>query len=115
MIDTVIEFNQNKVPDEAIYEYAISIKKSYPKIWDLGNRENGDRIFPTLEQVVKRKSWLNEEIGIYRKWQSYIIRHQHDYRIVGVVSMLKRLSVIDKGLDFMKQVIEKEIKQQYRD
>ncbi len=112
---TTVDFRIDNIPRMDIYEYALTIKKHYPIVWDMGNREKADDMFNILERVVKRGHWNPEEIGWYVKWNSYTYRHQHDYRIVGVVSMLKRLCEIDQGLDFMKSVIDKEIKQQYRD
>ncbi|MEK6881912.1 MAG: hypothetical protein AABY22_20000, partial [Nanoarchaeota archaeon] len=111
---TNIEFDSNNIPRVDICEYAISIKNNYPKIWEMGDRESGDEIFNTLESVVNRGYWVDSEIEFYKKWKSYISRHQHDYRIVGVVSMLKHLSEIEFGFAFMKTIIEKEVKQQYR-
>lgn len=113
-IEETITFDPANLPSQEIYDYAKTIYDRYQEIWEVGNREDGEMIFIKLGQVVRRGSWLPEETGLYKKWQSYVLRHKHDYRIVGVVSMLKRLAEIERGFAYMKTIIEKEMKQQYR-
>lgn len=108
------EFDIADIPDLTLYNYANSIKDNYPLVWEIGNRENGDQLFDILGHVAKRGYWLESESETYFKWKSYIDRHQHDYAIIGVISMLKYVGTIENGIDFMKSIVDKEIKQLYR-
>jgi hypothetical protein len=50
---------------------------------------------------------------MYIKWQSYVARHHKDFRIAGTIAMLKWVDKTDKGWDYMKALIEKEIAKKY--
>lgn len=105
----VIEFNPNHIPNKRIYNYAKSIKKDHPEIWDLGGNIFGNEAFNNLERVIKRGYWTDSEEWMYVKWRSYVARHKQDFRIAGVIAMLKWVDKVDKGWDYMKNLIEEEI------
>lgn len=105
----VIEFNPNKVPKKSILKYALSIKKNHPEIWKLGGNIFGNEAFENLKRVSDRGHWLDSEEWMYIKWRSYVARHAHDFRIEGVVAMLKWIDNVDRGFEYMKGVIEAEI------
>jgi hypothetical protein len=107
-----IKFNKKKVPSSRIYNYALKIKTKYPKIWFKGGNIFGNQAFKNLEKVIKRGYWLESERWMFIKWQSYVARHHKDYRIEGTIAMLKWLNTTDKGWDYMKDLIEEEIKKQ---
>lgn len=107
-----IKFNKKKVPSSRIYNYALKIKTKYPKIWHKGGEIFGNQAFKNLEKVIKRGYWLESERWMFIKWQSYVARHHKDYRIEGTIAMLKWLGVVDKGWDYMKDLIEEEIKKE---
>ena len=104
-----IEFNANKIPNKWILNYAEKIKSEHPEIWKLGGNIFGNEAFENLKRVAKRGYWLDEERWMYIKWQSYVARHKKDFRIAGVVAMLKWVDKVDKGWSYMKQLIESEI------
>jgi len=105
----IIEFNPNHIPNKWIVSYAKKIKKSYPDIWKLGGNIFGNEAFNNLERVSERGYWLDSEKWMYIKWRSYVARHIHDFRIEGVVAMLKWCDKVEKGWPYMKQLIEEKI------
>lgn len=105
-----IEFNPNHLPSKWIISYASRIKKQYPQVWGLGGNVYGNEAFKNLEQVLKRGYWLDSEEWFYVKWQSFNARHKGDFRIEGVIANLKWANNVDKGWDYMKKLIEAEIK-----
>jgi hypothetical protein len=46
---------------------------------------------------------------MYIKWRSYVARHKGDFRIEGVVAMLKWCDKVEKGWSYMKDLIEEKI------
>jgi hypothetical protein len=106
---TTIQFNPNNVPSRWVYGYAKKIKKNYPEIWDLGGNIYGNEAFENLERVIKRGYWLEGEEWFYVKWQSFNARHKGDFLIAGVIANLKWLNKVEKGWDYMKNLIEAEI------
>jgi hypothetical protein len=108
-----IEFNPNHLPNKWIYEYAKKIKEKYPKVWDLGGNQFGNEAFKNLERGLKRGYWTENEEWFYVKWQSFNARHSGDFRIAGVIANLKWLNKVDKGWDYMKNLIEEAIEKKY--
>lgn len=108
-----IIFNPNHIPNKWIYSYAKKIKEKYPKVWDMGGNIFGNEAFKNLERVIKRGYWTDNEEWMYIKWQSYVARHHKDFRIAGTVAMLKWVDKTDKGWDYMKALIDKEVAKKY--
>ena len=104
-----ILFNPNKIPNKWILKYGENIKKNHSDIWDLGGNIFGNEAFNNLKQVAERGYWLDSEKWMMIKWRSYVARHKKDFRIAGVVAMLKWVDKVDKGWPYMKQLIESEI------
>lgn len=104
-----IEFDRNKIPSARIYNYAIQIKNRHPEIWKKGGNIFGNQAFRNLEKVIKRGHWLESEKWMFIKWRSYVARHKGDFRIEGVVAMLKWIDTVDKGWEYMKETIGNEI------
>jgi hypothetical protein len=92
-----------------ILNYAKKIKKNYPAVWDLGGNVFGNEAFENLKRVSERGYWLDSEEWMYIKWRSYVARHIHDFRIEGVIAMLKWVDKVEKGWPYMKNLIEAEI------
>lgn len=107
-----IEFNPNHIPNKWILTYAKKIKRDYPEVWDKGGNIFGNEAFENLKRVAERGYWLDSEEWMYKKWRSYVARHIHDFRIEGVVAMLKWVDKVEKGWSYMKNLIEDEIKKQ---
>jgi predicted ABC-type ATPase len=105
----IIEFNPNHLPNKWITEYAKQIKKDHPEIWKKGGNIFGNEAFVNLVRVRERGHWLDSEEWMYIKWRSYVARHKKDFRIEGVVAMLKWCDKVEKGWGYMKTLIEKEI------
>ena len=79
----------------------------------MGGNIFGNEAFKNLERVIKRGYWTDNEEWMYIKWQSYVARHHKDFRIAGTVAMLKWVDKTDKGWDYMKALIDKEIAKKY--
>jgi hypothetical protein len=109
----VIQFNANHTPSKIILNYAKKIKSDYPKVWDKGGNIFGNEAFNNLNRVSERGYWLDSEKWMYIKWRSYVARHKQDFRINGVVAMLKWVDKVDKGWSYMKDLIESEIDKKY--
>jgi hypothetical protein len=105
----IIEFNANNAPNKWIVKYAKEIKTKHPEIWDLAGNIFGNEAFKNLERVRERGYWLDSEEWMYKKWQSYVARHKKDFRLAGVVAMLKWCDKVEKGWAYMKNMIEAEI------
>ena len=105
-----IQFNPNKLPNKWILKYAQNIKKNHPEIWKKGGNIYGNQAFKNLERVAERGYWLDSEEWFYIKWRSFVARHKGDFRIAGVVAMLKWVDKVDRGWQYMKNLIEDEIK-----
>lgn len=105
----IIKFNPNNIPNKWILQYAKKIKSEHPKVWALGGNIFGNEAFENLKRVYERGYWLDSEEWMYIKWRSYVARHKKDFRIEGVIAMLKWVDKVDKGWDYMKQLIEAEI------
>jgi hypothetical protein len=105
----VISFNPNHIPNKWVYQYAKTIKVKHPEIWRLGGNIFGNQAFINLERVLKRGYWLDSEEWMYIKWRSYVARHKGDFRIEGVVAMLKWCDKVEKGWSYMKDLIEEKI------
>lgn len=102
-----------QMPDKRLYEYALNIKNNYPDVWKLGGNEFGNQAFKNLQRVIQRGKWTKSERWFFIKWQSFAERHKQDFRINGVIACLKWLVVVDKGWQYQKSLIEKEVKKRY--
>jgi hypothetical protein len=107
-----IQFNPNHVPNKWILSYAEKVRTKYPKVWDLGGNIFGNEAYKNLKRVAERGYWLDSEEWMYIKWQSYIARHKKDFRIAGVIAMLKWVDKVDRGWAYMKDLIEERIKKE---
>ena len=113
--NTKIIFNPNHIPNKWVYEYAKKIKDNFPKVWDLGGNQFGNQAFENLENVIKRGYWTENEEWMYIKWQSFNARHSNDYLIAGVIANLKWLNKVNKGWNYMKDLIEDKINDIYNE
>jgi hypothetical protein len=102
-----------QMPQKHIFKFALYIKNKYPSVWKKGGNEFGNQAFENLERVIKRGHWLEDERWMYNKWQSFMARHQHDYRLAGVVAMLKWVGTVNEGWDYMKKVIREAVKKDF--
>ncbi len=105
-----VDFNPNVLPKKSVHRYALSIKSKYPEIWNLGTDKYGTAAFENLDRVLNRGHWLNDEEWFYGKWKKVSSRNKSDTEVNDVIANLKWLNVVDKGFDYMKEVISSEIK-----
>ena len=103
-----IKFNKYHIPSRLVYEYAKKVKSTAPKIWKSGGNIFGNEAWQNLERVMKRGYWLDSEEWMYIKWRSFVARHSGDFRLPGIVANLKWMNEVEKGLSYMKTVIQKE-------
>ena len=108
-----IIFKSSKIPNKNILKYAEMVRTKYPKVWDLGGNIFGNEAFRNLKRVSERGLWEESEKWMFIKWRSYVARHQKDFRIAGVIAMLKWVDTVDRGWSYMKQLIDAEIKKRY--
>ena len=107
-----IQFNPNHVPNKWILQFAEKVRTEHPKVWDLGGNIFGNEAYKNLKRVSERGYWLDSEEWMYIKWQSYIARHKKDFRIAGVIAMLKWVDKVDRGWAYMKGLIQERIKKE---
>jgi hypothetical protein len=79
----------------------------------MGGNIFGNEAFRNLERVIERGYWMDSEEWMFVKWQSFCARHRVDTRIAGIIANLKWLNKVDKGWDYMKNLIEQEIEKKY--
>lgn len=108
-----IKFRPKHVPKKSIVNFAEKVRTKYPKVWNLGGNIFGNEAFKNLKRVSDRGYWTDREEWMYVKWRGYVARHKKDFRIEGVIAMLKWCDTVEKGWPYMKQLIEKEIDKRY--
>lgn len=104
-----IEFDPKHLPRKNIVDYAERLMEEHPDIWKLGGNIFGNEAFRNLKRASDRGYWLDSERWMYIKWRGYVARHQQDFRIEGVVAMLKWCDTVSRGWQYMKDLIEETI------
>ena len=100
-------------------DLAIELAKAYPKAWCSGGNHFGNYAF---EYWVGTIGALNEGSPVptdclrwMKKREQYIARHRGDFRLAGVIAMIKWAGYVDNGtdgavngssLDYMVDLIE---------
>lgn len=90
------------------YDFALMIKEKYPKIWSKGGNIRGNEAFDYWTKAREGKDsesiqdWIKER-------ESWIARHFKDYLVAGVVAQIKWGAIGSRGIDYMKNLINKEI------
>lgn len=119
--DTVTNF-PNKGDNDAItlrnseykqfdYQYALSLKEKYPKIWAKGGNIRGNDTFILWGRARAGKmtpdieSWIKER-------EAWAARHFKNFQLAGVIAQVKWGVVGSRGEAYMKSVIE-EAKKKY--
>ena len=92
---------------------AEDLKDNWPEIWSKGGNIEGNNQYRRLAPIAKRSSRAarteTEEMAI-RKREAWAARHEQDFRIAGTVAQIKWLVVGDRGLRYMRNLIEDEKK-----
>jgi hypothetical protein len=85
------------------------LKNNYPEIWNSGGNIFGNTAFENLLKVSRRGYWKQDEEWMYKKWQSFVKRHQHNNRLAGVVANIKWASWGNIGKIKAQKVIEESL------
>jgi HK97 family phage prohead protease len=91
--------------------YAEKIKSDYPSIWKKGGNIKGNSQFAILSKIqnenngVPKTKSQEDAIKLREAWAA---RHKQDFLLAGVVAQMKWLVIGSRGLNHMKEVIEKE-------
>jgi hypothetical protein len=91
------------------WDYAINLKEEYPEIWKKGGNIRGNDAFNHWRKAKQGKfspatlDWIKER-------EAWMARHEGDFRIAGVVAVMKWGGICKKGMSYMKKLINEEKK-----
>ncbi len=91
------------------WEYAAKIKEEYPEIWKKGGNIRGNEAYNHWTKARAGKfspatlDWIKER-------EAWMARHEGDFRLAGVVAVMKWGGVCKKGMSYMKKLINEEKK-----
>lgn len=91
------------------WDYAMKIKEEYPEIWKKGGNIRGNEAFNHWTKARDGKfspatlDWIKER-------EAWMARHKEDFRIAGVVAVMKWGGICSKGMSYMKKLINEEKK-----
>ena len=91
--------------------YAEKLKEEHPDVWALGGNIEGNNQYRRLIPIAKRGGTVEtktEEMAV-RKREAWAARHLKDFRIAGTIAQIKWLVIGEKGLSYMKNLIQAEI------
>ena len=91
--------------------YAEKLKEEHPDVWALGGNIEGNNQYRRLVPISRRGGGVEtktEEMAV-RKREAWAARHLKDFRIAGTIAQVKWLVVGQKGLGYMKNLIQAEI------
>ncbi len=92
-------------------EYAEDIKENWPSLWKKGGNIEGNNQYRRLLPIAKRSDKTPKtetEDEAIRKREGWAARHLQDFRLAGTIAQIKWLVVGERGLSYMKQLIEEE-------
>ena len=93
--------------------YAENLKEEHPNIWKLGGNIRGNDQYSILTKIQKEHNGVpqtpSQEAAIRRR-EAWMARHLKDFRIAGVIAQVKWLGIGSRGLSYMKNLIQDEIK-----
>ncbi len=100
--------------DHPIFDRAFvdRIKENYPKIWGKGGNVLGNTQYTRLTKVLDQNGKVESETDekAVRLRESWAARHFDDFRLAGVVAQIKWFVIGSKGEQYMKNLINEEIK-----
>ena len=80
-------------------EVAVELANAYPKAWCSGGNHFGnyafDYWFQTMDALGKGKQVPTECLRWMKKREQYIARHRGDFRLAGVIAMIKWAGFVD--------------------
>ena len=89
------------------YEYAVNLKENYPTIWSKGGNIRGNEAFQYWTKFRNDDisdgvlSWIKER-------EAWAARHNKDSRLAGIVANIKWGTIVSRGENYMKDIIEEE-------
>ena len=92
--------------------FADRIKDDYPEIWRKGGNVLGDTQYNRLSKVLDQNGKVETETDerAVRLREAWAARHFDDFRLAGVVAQIKWFVIGSKGEQYMKDLINDEIK-----
>ena len=89
---------------------AEALKRDFPSIWRKGGNIRGNRQFQLLAPIAKRGGTIDglAEENAVRLREAWGARHGRNTRLAGVVAQIKWLVVGERGLSYMRSVINEE-------
>ena len=100
-------------------DFAARIKQKYPEVWKLGGNILGNEQYRHLLEIRANDISTDdltprqeEAIRLREAWSS---RHFEDFRPAGVMAQIKWHTVGSRGLEYMKKLMNEEIKKRYGD
>lgn len=87
---------------------AQALKDDWPAIWSEGGNVRGNQQFALLAPMAseRRGPRTAAEEEAVRLREAWIARHRGDFRLPGVVALVKWLAVSERGLDHMRTVLD---------
>jgi hypothetical protein len=89
------------------YEYAQSLKEEYPEIWKKGGNTRGNEAFD-LWGKARNNSNSKSVLAWIKEREAWAARHHKDKNIAGVVANVKWGTIVEKGEEYMKNLIDEE-------
>jgi hypothetical protein len=95
-------------------KFAEMIKSKYPKVWSKGGNIRGNQAYNYWGKAIKNnytkgvKEWIKER-------EAWMSRHKDNFRIAGVIAIVKWGGISSKGEKYMKNLIKKEVKRIYNE
>jgi len=100
-------------------EFALAIARKFPREWCMGGNHFGNHAFDYYIDAVKAAQSGKEIPVNSRRWmkkrEQYIARHRQDFRLAGVIAMIKWAGFVDgpdgngaedaSSFDYMLEVI----------
>ena len=92
--------------------FADKLKDEYPEIWRKGGNVLGDTQYNRLSKVLDQNGKVETETDerAVRLREAWAARHIEDFRLPGVVAQIKWFVIGSKGEQYMKDLINEEIK-----
>ena len=86
------------------WEYAQNIKDNYPEIWKKGGNIRGNEAYEHWTKARQGKYSTATQEWI-REREAWMARHKGDFRIAGVVAVMKWGGICSRGEKYMKNLI----------
>jgi hypothetical protein len=100
-------------------DFAARIKQKYPEVWKLGGNILGNEQYRHLLEIrtndIATEDLTPRQEEAIRLREAWSARHFEDFRPAGVMAQIKWHMVGSRGLEYMKKLMNEEIKKRYGD